>query len=217
MKLKAGQIALIGVPIAVGLYLIGRQIFKKDSNSIPAQPVVGGDIPVPPSGSGSQSFPLKRGSAGANVIRLQNALKKCNSSHLPRYGVDGKFGSETETALKSETGKTTITEAELTALEQKCNTASNSAVSNAQRVALANKHVADFKADRLKKFYAVWKTSGNVNGFTKIWEPGDYVGFFNNATFQVSPEGFITATEGTNKTYFSPYGVEVKVGALYPF
>ena len=112
MKLKPGQIALIGVPIAVGLYLIGRQIFKKDSNSIPAQPVVGGDIPVPPSGSGgSQSFPLKRGSAGANVIRLQNALKKCNSSHLPRYGVDGKFGSETETALKAETGKTTITEA----------------------------------------------------------------------------------------------------------
>ena len=215
MKLKPGQIALIGLPIAVGLYLIGRQVFKKNTNPKPAEPTKGGDIPVPV--SQDQDFPLRRGKVGANVIRLQNALIKCKSSSLPRYGVDGKFGSETETALKAETGKTNITEAELSALEQKCNTVANNQVSTNNRVALANKVISDFKSNPLAKFYAVWKTSGDVNGATKIWDKGDYVGFWRTATFTVNPDGFITAKEGATETYFSPYGVEVRVGTLYPF
>jgi hypothetical protein len=46
------------------------------------------------------AFPLKRGSKGENVRRLQEALvAKYGPSILPRYGADGDFGAELVTAL----------------------------------------------------------------------------------------------------------------------
>lgn len=51
---------------------------------------------VSPSG-----FPLKRGSRGALVKQIQQALiNKYGSNILPRFGADGDFGSETEKALR---------------------------------------------------------------------------------------------------------------------
>ena len=119
MKLKTSQKILIGLPIAVGLYLIVRQFTKKPKVVTPApapDPIFsgGGGTPSP---SSSDSFPLKKGSKGYNVTRLQTALKKLNASALPRYGVDGDFGSETEAALMAQTGKNTCTSAELVNLE----------------------------------------------------------------------------------------------------
>lgn len=119
MKLKTGQKILIGLPIVVGLYLIVRQFTKKPKVVTPApapDPIFsgGGGTPSP---SSNDSFPLKKGSKGYNVTRLQTALKKLNASALPRYGVDGDFGSETEAALMAQTGKNTCTSAELVNLE----------------------------------------------------------------------------------------------------
>lgn len=49
----------------------------------------------------NDDFPLKKGSKGAKVKALQNALiAKNGKSILPRYGADGDFGSEMATALK---------------------------------------------------------------------------------------------------------------------
>lgn len=112
MKLKAKEIALIGIPIAIGGYLIVRQL-TKGGTKLPTPAPTPTPNPVPT----SSDFPLKKGSKGSNVIRLQTALTKLNASALPRYGVDGDFGSETEAALKAQTGKTTCTETELRALE----------------------------------------------------------------------------------------------------
>lgn len=119
MKLKTTQKILIGLPIAVGLVLIIRQLTKKPKETPAPTPsdepiFTGGGTPSP---SSNDSFPLKKGSKGYNVTRLQTALKKLNASALPRYGVDGDFGSETESALKAQTGKTTCTSAELVNLE----------------------------------------------------------------------------------------------------
>ena len=59
----------------------------------------------------NDSFPLKRGSKGNRVTQLQNALvKKFGASILPKYGVDGMFGQEVETALVRAKLPTTINE-----------------------------------------------------------------------------------------------------------
>lgn len=117
--MKTGQKILIGLPIAVGLYLIVRQFTKKpkkqENNVTPIEPIFTGGGSS--STSSDSSFPLKKGSKGYNVTRLQTALKKLNASALPRYGVDGDFGNETEAALVAQTGKTTCTSAELVNLE----------------------------------------------------------------------------------------------------
>jgi hypothetical protein len=122
MKIKTGQAILIGVPILLGVYLIIRQFTKpkKANQTFPEEtteepPVVTGG------GSGTSTrndnFPLKKGSKGNNVRRLQNALLKLNPSALPKYGADGDFGNETEGWLQVQTGKTTCTAQELTQLE----------------------------------------------------------------------------------------------------
>jgi len=49
----------------------------------------------------TDGFPLKKGSKGDKVRRLQEALiAKNGKSILPRYGADGDFGTETVSALK---------------------------------------------------------------------------------------------------------------------
>lgn len=58
------------------------------------------DFTPKPSASIGDGFPLKRGSRGSRVVTLQNALiRKYGSGILPKYGADGIFGSEVESAL----------------------------------------------------------------------------------------------------------------------
>jgi len=56
-------------------------------------------------------FPLKKGSRGEKVKQLQNALiSKYGKTILPRYGADGDFGSELQTALEKQNLPTIIDE-----------------------------------------------------------------------------------------------------------
>lgn len=56
-------------------------------------------------------FPLKKGSRGERVRKLQEALiTKHGAGILPKYGADGDFGTETESALKKLGIPTAITE-----------------------------------------------------------------------------------------------------------
>ena len=49
----------------------------------------------------TDEFPLKKGSKGENVRKLQEGLiAKYGAQILPKYGVDGDFGSEVLNALK---------------------------------------------------------------------------------------------------------------------
>ena len=52
---------------------------------------------------------LKKGSTGLLVTQLQQKLNELGEN----IGVDGQFGSETQTALLSVTGKSTITEKQI--------------------------------------------------------------------------------------------------------
>lgn len=53
-------------------------------------------LPPPPSFSFRHNILIRRGDNGSAVTEWQNALRRWNSSALPRFGSDGDFGGETE-------------------------------------------------------------------------------------------------------------------------
>jgi hypothetical protein len=67
----------------------------------------------------NDDFPLKKGSKGETVKKLQEALiTKYGKQTLPRYGVDGDFGSETTNALIKLGLPTTINESTFNVIVQ---------------------------------------------------------------------------------------------------
>jgi peptidoglycan hydrolase-like protein with peptidoglycan-binding domain len=73
----------------------------------------------PPVDQRTDDFPLKKGSKGENVRKLQEALiTKYGKSVLPKYGADGDFGSEMVSALKKLGLPATITESTLNVIAQ---------------------------------------------------------------------------------------------------
>jgi hypothetical protein len=67
----------------------------------------------------NDEFPLKKGSKGETVKKLQQALiTKYGKQILPKYGADGDFGSETTNALTKLGLPTTITESTFNVIVQ---------------------------------------------------------------------------------------------------
>lgn len=67
----------------------------------------------------TDDFPLKKGSKGENVRRLQEAIiTKYGKQTLPKYGADGDFGSEMVAALRKLGLPSTITESTLNVIAQ---------------------------------------------------------------------------------------------------
>tara|TARA_R110000868_G_scaffold24901_2_gene97569 strand:- start:715 stop:1401 length:687 start_codon:yes stop_codon:yes gene_type:complete len=98
------------LPILVGGFLIYKQFTrgKKQGQDVPPPPP---PTPSPdPIGGGSVStYPLRKGSKNSTVGSLQSLLNTalaCQNKTL--LVVDDNFGSKTETALNSLTGKTSI-------------------------------------------------------------------------------------------------------------
>jgi len=74
----------------------------------------------------SDDFPLKKGSKGENVKRLQEALiAKYGTQTLPKYGADGDFGTETINALKKLGLPTTVTESTFNVIAQGVQSSAN--------------------------------------------------------------------------------------------
>ncbi len=98
-KIVAGALAVVGA------YFIFKYFQKPKST----QPVQGEpDVIAPPSSKPDSGYPLKRGSTGRLVSSVQQWILKIDPTLLPKYGADGKFGAETETALQNLIGKKTI-------------------------------------------------------------------------------------------------------------
>lgn len=60
----------------------------------------------------SSQFPLRKGSSGEEVRKIQEYILTKNPGLLPKYGADGQWGSETESAVVQLFGKSEITEVE---------------------------------------------------------------------------------------------------------
>ncbi|RYZ30062.1 MAG: hypothetical protein EOO10_04160 [Chitinophagaceae bacterium] len=147
-KAKARKKKIIITTLAVGatgiLGYFGWQYFKKKkqtkaSNSdidtlianmeqpivlTPNPPVVKSKVKkntatYSPAPERTDDFPLKKGSKGENVRRLQEAIiTKYGKQTLPKYGADGDFGSEMVAALKKLGLPSTITESTLNVIAQ---------------------------------------------------------------------------------------------------
>lgn len=89
----------------VGLILILKYFKGKKSEPTPSPEPTPEPTPTP---SAKDNFPLKKGSKGARVSQVQSLLLKIDKNLLPKFGVDGDFGSETEAAVLKVLGKKTV-------------------------------------------------------------------------------------------------------------
>lgn len=104
-KNKALPYILFGVPIAIGVYFIVKSIKDKAKGGTVQQTpkelvkvVVDNVKKVVLPIIKKDNFPLKKGSYGDNVKKLQTALMQYNPS-LPNGWNDSDFGSKTEAEL----------------------------------------------------------------------------------------------------------------------
>lgn len=96
-----------GIMLIAGAYFVYRYFKSGDkSGRKPLELSDFSDVPQAP--ITASTFPLKKGSKGAKVLELQNAIMKINPNLLPKFGADGDFGSETELAVSRMLGKKTI-------------------------------------------------------------------------------------------------------------
>jgi len=97
---------IMGILALGGAYLVYRY-FKKPPPTIGASTDAADTKKNAKTASAAKDqYPLKRGSRGALVGLLQQALG--GKKNLPKFGVDNDFGSETEAAVKKFLNKTTI-------------------------------------------------------------------------------------------------------------
>jgi len=108
---KKTKIALLSIPIVVGIILIFRQFAKGQKVSVGSNPI---SDAVQKATSKECTFPLKKGTYNCDLVRqMQEALNSMtassfaehnNSRYLPLVE-DGDFGSKTEAVLSDYYGK----------------------------------------------------------------------------------------------------------------
>lgn len=105
--LVVGLIILALILTTVAVYASNKDKFTAPNN--PANPNTNPSTNPPVNNSGNPSqFPLKKGSNNDYVRKLQSYLLSINTSCLPKYGVDGDWGSETESCVMSILGVNSI-------------------------------------------------------------------------------------------------------------
>ena len=115
-KIIAGVLLAGGVFFLIKYLMPKKDKDKKDDTTPKKDETTTTNKPV------SSSFPLKKGSRGTLVKQVQTLLMKLDSKNLPKFGADGSFGTETETAIQKELGKKTIdSQADIDALQKKYN------------------------------------------------------------------------------------------------
>jgi len=112
---------IAGVLLAGGVFFLIKYLMPKKDKSQPAPPPKK-DETTTTTTPVSTAFPLKKGSRGTLVKQVQTLLMKLDSKNLPKFGADGSFGTETETAIQKELGKKTIdSQADIDTLQNKYN------------------------------------------------------------------------------------------------
>lgn len=215
--------------IAIGGYLVLRNVLGKskgatknvgdtDRGIIDGKPII------------SNYFPLKKGSKGEKVRELQNILIGIDPNSLPKFGPDGDFGTETESALFKYLNKRSVdNEEDLATLNALKNTAQSKALEssiNANRMNLANEIINDITLNKTKNILAsndltyvtgdLTLTGLELNPRNRNARKGDkLVNGIEIKSIKVLPSGFLMATltgTGLNNRFvkFSPFAVMTK-------
>jgi len=225
---------VFGVPVLIGLYFVYKAIAKPKGQDAPpdlnvnesntqVETTTGGGG----KSSGAKYFPLKKGSRGAKVKELQNAILAYDKNLLPKFGADGDFGTETENAVKTLIGKTTVdSQEDINAIINKRANDKKTAdakaavdLGNANRNALAAKLFSIWQKDKNLRWSALYDTKvteaditsdgREVNLTEKIYKKGDKIPKDRNAQGNHDALGFITWVVGKKSYYISPYGFEL--------
>ena len=147
--------------IAIGGYLVIRNILKaKSSQSTPQAPST-----LPESNSQGE-YPIKKGSKGSGVKKVQDILLQIDANSLPKYGADGDFGKETEAALFKYLKKLSVDNyGDIQSLQAIAESKTQQNVDETRQV-MARNTIADWKAGRINYIKAkdiVQYAVGNIS------------------------------------------------------
>lgn len=138
--------------IAVGGYLVIKNLLGKSASSAPVS-----TTPTLPTQITSQDFPIKKGSKGDKVREIQQILLGIDANALPKYGADGDFGSETESALFKYLNKKSVDKQDdivnLNGLKDAAQGQNLQNSVNSTRIAIGNQVIQDLKSSG-KSLYA---------------------------------------------------------------
>lgn len=98
-KIVAGALAVVGA------YFVFKY-FQKPKVKAAEPEKEKSDVTTTP--KPTNGYPIKKGSSGRLVSSVQQWILKIDPTLLPKFGADGKFGSETEAALQKLIGKKTV-------------------------------------------------------------------------------------------------------------
>lgn len=223
MNNKYIKFAALGA-IAIGGYLVIRNLLGKSSSAITVS-----TAPTLPTQITSQDFPIKKGSKGDKVKEIQQILVGIDANALPKYGIDGDFGSETESALFKYLNKKSVDKQDdiltLNGLKDAAQGQNLQNSVNSTRIAIGNQIIQDWKSSG-KSLYAkdlVDVITGGL-GFSgqetnptnkKVVTNALIVNGFEIKSINVLPSGYlkiVTSTGGINGGFIkvSPFAIEVK-------
>ena len=210
--------------IAIGGYLVIKNLLGKSASSTAVS-----NTPTLPTQITSQDFPIKKGSKGDKVKEIQQILVGISASALPRYGVDGDFGIETEAALFKYLNKKSIDNQDdivtLKGLKDAAEGQNLQNSVNSTRIAIGNQVIQDLKSSG-KSLYAkdiVDVITGGLDFSGKETNPTSktvvtnalIVNGFEIKGTSVLPSGYLkitTSSGGLNGGFIkvSPFSVVVK-------
>ena len=223
MNNKYIKFAALGA-IAIGGYLVIRNLLGKSSSAAAVS-----TAPTLPTQITSQDFPIKKGSKGDKVKEIQQILVSIDANALPKYGIDGDFGSETESALFKYLNKKSVDKQDdiltLNGLKDAAQGQNLQNSVNSTRIAIGNQVIQDLKSSG-KSLYAkdlVDVITGGL-GFSgqeinptnkKVVTNALIVNGFEIKSISVLPSGYlkiITSSGGINGGFIkvSPFAVVVK-------
>jgi peptidoglycan hydrolase-like protein with peptidoglycan-binding domain len=223
MNNKYIKFAALGA-IAIGGYLVIRNLLGKSSSATAVS-----TAPTLPTQITSQDFPIKKGSKGDKVKEIQQILVGIDANALPKYGIDGDFGSETESALFKYLNKKSVDKQDdiltLNGLKDAAQGQNLQNSVNSTRMAIGNQIIQDWKSSG-KSLYAkdlVDVITGGL-GFSgqetnptnkKVVTNALIVNGFEIKSISVLPSGYlkiITSSGGINGGFIkvSPFAVVVK-------
>jgi peptidoglycan hydrolase-like protein with peptidoglycan-binding domain len=223
MNNKYIKFAALGA-IAIGGYLVIRNLLGKSSSAAAVS-----TAPTLPTQITSQDFPIKKGSKGDKVKEIQQILVSIDANALPKYGIDGDFGSETESALFKYLNKKSVDKQDdiltLNGLKDAAQGQNLQNSVNSTRIAIGNQIIQDWKSSG-KSLYAkdlVDVITGGL-GFSgqetnptnkKVVTNALIVNGFEIKSISVLPSGYlkiVTSTGGINGGFIkvSPFAVVVK-------
>ena len=223
MNNKYIKFAALGA-IAIGGYLVIRNLLGKSSSAAAVS-----TAPTLPTQITSQDFPIKKGSKGDKVKEIQQILVSIDANALPKYGIDGDFGSETESALFKYLNKKSVDKQDdiltLNGLKDAAQGQNLQNSVNSTRIAIGNQIIQDWKSSG-KSLYAkdlVDVITGGLDFSGKEINPTNrkvvtnalIVNGFEIKSISVLPSGYlkiITSSGGINGGFIkvSPFAVVVK-------